>query len=68
MKINISEREAYNVTEDYKHLLKAVSANVNLPIERLIVEEHPCGEDCIFDSRTGKWLGYISEYYKESGL
>lgn len=65
MKINITEQESYDVTEDYKPFLKEVSANVGLPVDRLVVEEHPCGEDCIFDNRTGKWLGYISEYFEE---
>lgn len=24
--------------------------------------EHPTGEDCIFDRKTGAWLGYVSMY------
>tara|TARA_R110001592_G_C13193009_1_gene753685 strand:- start:15062 stop:15253 length:192 start_codon:yes stop_codon:yes gene_type:complete len=62
LKINISENEALDVTPDYKVLLKIVSDDVGLPIERLVIEQHPCGEGCIFDARTGRWLGYISEY------
>lgn len=64
MKIKTSEQEAVDVTEDYKSLLKEVSLGTGLPINRIIIEEHPCGEDCIFDSVTGKWYGYISEYLK----
>ena len=64
MKIDITEREALDVTSDYEEFLKKVSLTLDLPIGRLIIEEHPCGEDCIFDTRTGRWLGYISDYFE----
>ena len=51
----------YDVTQDYKHLLDKISEKFNIPKHKLVIEEHPCEEDCIFSS-DGKWLGYISDF------
>ena len=60
------DENSYNdITEDYKHILNEISADTGLPIERIIIELHPCGEDCIFDTATGNWFGYVSEYLEE---
>ena len=61
-RLKISESSSQDVTQDYKHQLKTIATDNGLPIDRILIELHPCGEDCIFDSRTGKWLGYASDY------
>lgn len=56
----------YNdITEDYKYILNEISAGTGLPIERIIIESLPCGEGWIFDTATGNWFGYVSEYLEE---
>ena len=61
-RLRVSERSSQDITQDYKYQLKEIAADNRLPVERIRIELYPCGEDCIFDSRTGKWLGYVSDY------
>ncbi len=53
--------EDKDVTQDYKHLLDKISKGLDIPKHKFTIEEHPCGEDCIFRS-DGKWLGYVSDF------
>tara|TARA_R110000851_G_scaffold281527_1_gene434963 strand:+ start:214 stop:423 length:210 start_codon:yes stop_codon:yes gene_type:complete len=55
----------YDITEEYKYIMKDVALALKEDVLCLWVSGgHPCGEDCIFNSRD-EWLGYMSEYTEE---